>query len=73
MKGCPFPRFEVSAMLVRFSVENYLSFRERVELSMIASKKVRKHPGHVIKPTSIPGHPTFEASSALRGECFREE
>ena len=26
-------------MLVRFSVENYLSFRERVELSMIASKR----------------------------------
>ncbi len=42
-------------MLVRFTVENYLSFRERVELSMVASKKVRGHPEHVVKPSSSSG------------------
>ena len=36
-------------MLVRFSVENFLSFRDRVELSMVASRKVRRHPEHVIR------------------------
>ena len=33
-------------MLVRFSVENFLSFRERVELSMIAGR-TKRHPKHV--------------------------
>ena len=47
-------------MLVRFTVENYLSFRERVELSMVASKKVRKHPEHVIKPETSSGIPLLK-------------
>ena len=38
-------------MLLRFSVENYRSFRERAELSMIPSR-VRSHAGHVIPPAS---------------------
>lgn len=38
-------------MLLRFSVENYRSFRDRVELSMIPSR-VRSHPGHVVSPAS---------------------
>ena len=36
-------------MLVRFTLENYLSFRERTELSMIASPKVRRNSGNVIR------------------------
>ncbi len=36
-------------MLVRFTVENCLSFRDRVELSMIASGKVRRHPEHFVR------------------------
>jgi predicted ATPase len=36
-------------MLVRFTVENCLSFRDRVELSMIASEEVLDHPEHVIR------------------------
>jgi AAA15 family ATPase/GTPase len=35
-------------MLIRFSVENYQSFKERAELSLVPSK-VRRHPHHVIK------------------------
>jgi AAA15 family ATPase/GTPase len=42
-------------MLVRFSVENFLSFRDRVELSMVASKKVRRHPEHVIRADTPQG------------------
>ena len=36
-------------MLVRFTVENCLSFRDRVELSMIASEEAHDHPEHVIR------------------------
>ena len=36
-------------MLLRFSVENFRSFKDRTELSLIPSK-VRRHPHHVIKP-----------------------
>ena len=35
-------------MLIRFAVENFLSFREMTELSMIAGR-VQKHSNHVIK------------------------
>lgn len=35
-------------MLLRFSVENFMSFKERAELSLIPSR-VRRHPNHVIK------------------------
>ncbi len=35
-------------MLIRFSVENFLSFKDEVELSMIPGKSRRQHPGHVI-------------------------
>ena len=48
------------AMLVRFTVENYLSFHERVELSMVASKKVRRHPEHVVKPSTSSGIPLLK-------------
>jgi hypothetical protein len=35
-------------MLIRFSVENFLSFKDEVEFSMLAGKP-RSHPHHVIK------------------------
>lgn len=35
-------------MLLRFTVENFMSFKERAELSLIPSK-VRRHPEHIIK------------------------
>ena len=35
-------------MLIRFSVENFLSFREETEFSMIPGR-ARKHPNHLIK------------------------
>lgn len=35
-------------MLIRFSVENFLSFKEKVEFSMVAGK-TRQHPIHVTK------------------------
>jgi AAA15 family ATPase/GTPase len=47
-------------MLVRFSVENFLSFRDRTELSMVASRKVRRHPEHVIKPSTAAGIPLLK-------------
>lgn len=47
-------------MLVRFSVENFLSFRNRTELSMVASGKVRRHPEHVIKPGNEAGIPLLK-------------
>jgi AAA15 family ATPase/GTPase len=47
-------------MLVRFSVENFLSFRDRTELSMVASGKVRRHPEHVIKPSTAAGIPLLK-------------
>ena len=56
----PMQRLKVTVMLIRFSVENYLSFRDRVELSMVASKKVRKHPEHVIKPATSSGIPLLK-------------
>jgi uncharacterized protein len=56
----PFSNLKVSDMLVRFSVENYLSFRDRVELSMVASTKARKHSEHVIKPNTTSGVPLLK-------------
>ncbi len=47
-------------MLVRFSVENCLSFRDRVELSMIASEEVRDHPEHVIRAGGQEGIPVLK-------------
>ena len=35
-------------MLIRFCVENFLSFKEEVEFSMVAGRS-RKHPDHVVK------------------------
>lgn len=35
-------------MLIRVTVENFKSFDERVELSMVSSSKIRKHPRHVV-------------------------
>jgi uncharacterized protein len=47
-------------MLVRFTVENCLSFRDRVELSMIASEKVFDHPEHVICGSGQNGLPVLK-------------
>ncbi len=41
-------------MLLRFTVENFLSFKERAELSLIPSK-VRRHSEHIIKATKSNG------------------
>lgn len=41
-------------MLLRFTVENFMSFKERAELSLIPSK-VRRHPEHIIKDESTKG------------------
>jgi uncharacterized protein len=60
LAGSRIPTFKVSSMLVRFTVENYLSFRERAELSMVASKKVRKHSEHVVKPRTSSGIPLLK-------------
>lgn len=35
-------------MLIRFCVENFLSFKEQVEFSMVAGRS-RKHPDHIVK------------------------
>ena len=35
-------------MLIRFTVENFLSFKDEVEFSMVAGR-TRKHPDHVVK------------------------
>jgi uncharacterized protein len=47
-------------MLVRFTVENCLSFRDRVELSMIASEEVHDHPEHVIRVGGENGIPVLK-------------
>jgi AAA15 family ATPase/GTPase len=47
-------------MLVRFTVENCLSFRDRVELSMIASEEVHDHPEHVIRAGGQDGIPILK-------------
>ncbi len=49
------PVTEELAMLVRFSVENLLSFRERVELSMVASAQEHRNPDDVIWPSTSDG------------------
>ncbi|MCU0499425.1 MAG: ATP-binding protein [Anaerolineae bacterium] len=36
-------------MLIRFTVENFMSFRDEVEFSMIPGKAHKQHPGQVIK------------------------
>lgn len=35
-------------MLIRFTVENFLSFKDEVEFSMVAGRS-RKHPDHIVK------------------------
>jgi AAA15 family ATPase/GTPase len=47
-------------MLVRFTVENCLSFRDRVELSMIAAEEVLDHPEHVIRAGDENGVPVLK-------------
>jgi len=47
-------------MLVRFTVENCLSFRNRVEFSMVASEKLRRHPNHIIRPGTSRGIPLLK-------------
>ncbi|MEW5869848.1 MAG: ATP/GTP-binding protein [Chloroflexota bacterium] len=41
-------------MLIRFRVRNFLSFKEEVELSMVAGK-VQQHPQQVVRPTERQG------------------
>jgi hypothetical protein len=52
-------------MLIRFSVENYRSFRDRVELSMIAGPPLR-HPEQVI-PSADPACPGLVKAAILYG------
>jgi uncharacterized protein len=47
-------------MLVRFSVENLLSFRERVELSMVASRQEHGNSDDVISPATPEGIPLLK-------------
>ena len=47
-------------MLVRFTVENCFSFRDRVELSMIAAEDVLDHPEHVIRAGGENGVPVLK-------------
>jgi AAA15 family ATPase/GTPase len=47
-------------MLVRFTVENCLSFRDRVEFSMIAAEEVLDHPEHVIHADGVNGVPVLK-------------
>jgi uncharacterized protein len=51
---------EIAIMLVRFTVENCLSFRDRVELSMIASEEVHNHPEHVVRAGGENGIPVLK-------------
>jgi hypothetical protein len=37
-----------TSMLIRFTVENFLSFKDEVEFSMVAGR-ARKHPDHVVR------------------------
>lgn len=39
-------------MLLRFSVENYMSFNDRAEISLLPSK-VRRHPEHIIRGSEV--------------------
>jgi AAA15 family ATPase/GTPase len=48
-------------MLIRFSVENYRSFRDRVELSMIPGP-IQRHPGHVVRPSTSDGIPLLKTA-----------
>lgn len=48
-------------MLLRFSVENFMSFKDRAELSLLPSK-VRKPPGHIIKGASPHGINALKAA-----------
>jgi AAA15 family ATPase/GTPase len=52
-------------MLIRFCVENYRSFRDRVELSLVAGEG-KRHPEHVISP-GLPGTPAVLKAAVLYG------
>jgi len=39
-------------MLIRFNVENFMSFNEKTEFSLIANKE-RRHPSHVVKGNGV--------------------
>jgi hypothetical protein len=47
-------------MLVHFTVENCLSFRDRAELSMIAAEEVVDHPEHVVRAGGENGVPVLK-------------
>src|SRR5271170_5737132 len=51
---------EEVAMLVRFSVENFLSFHERVELSMVASTQSARDRDDVAMPAKSAGIPLLK-------------
>lgn len=48
-------------MLLRFSVENFMSFKDRTEFSLVPGL-VRRHKEHVIKPKSKYGIPALKAA-----------
>lgn len=52
-------------MLIRFAVANFLSFKDKVELSMVASHE-RIHPHHVIR-TASRNHPNLLRAAAIYG------
>lgn len=35
-------------MLIQFTVENFLSFRDKVTLSLLASESEKHHPSHLV-------------------------
>jgi len=51
-------------MLLQFAVENYLSFRDRAVLSMLADERVTHEPGHVLQG---PGGRQILRAAALYG------
>jgi AAA15 family ATPase/GTPase len=53
-------------MLIRFSVENYRSFRDRAELSMVVGQAPQAHPEHVIE-SADPAVPQLLKTAILYG------
>lgn len=52
-------------MLIRFSVENFLSFKEKVELLLVASNE-RIHPHHIFR-TASRNHPNILRTAVIYG------
>ena len=57
-------------MLIQFSVENFLSIKDNVVLSLLASKD-NEHPEHLIVDGNKK-HTVFEVCRDLRSQRFRK-